>query len=502
MAEYYGYAERKDSDYIDWNKVGTDVNKKLDAENTRRATAKKELEDAHRTAQNIFDTPNIGDNKTLNEIYLSNAEQAKQQELIWYKSMKNGKMNPAEFTMLKQNLLDSNKTFTTVVKTAQDAFTKTKKRIDEGVASQIEIDQMKKIQSFTDLNNSVTRIDPKSGKMVFTRRNEDGSPSDDPNDIMSIQSVITGLGVTVDKYFLNDEVALDVADLAKKYSEVVGKGRVASIDDIRRNPEFKGALDNYVEAKLVDPNNVASILNQFSKNNYKTSYDIKDKGKEGIIYIDNSGNIPKAVITDKQKEDAAKIVRGVYEVQIGKGETYRAPSSSSSNGSGATKRNQGNLMDSIAKLYYGKKKDRTVAANTIRNYLNENKKVTDKIEIIGSEVRVWDAGSLNFVPYNIEELSLPDFLESLAGKVGIQDSNIVNKYKDKYSDLEKYTRSFDDMLQKGQDDLDSRKERAEQEGGDSFFGGSSKEESSTENEVVNKSSNTQSSTGGQIDENL
>jgi len=168
---------------------------------------------------------------------------------------------------------------------------------------------MKKIQSFTDLNNSVTRIDPKSGKMVFTKRNDDGSPSDDPNDIMSIQSVITGLGVTVDKYFLSDEVALDVADLAKKYSEVVGKGRIASIDDIRRNPEFKGALDNYVEAKLVDPNNVASILNQFSKNNYKTSYDIKDKGKEGIIYIDNSGNIPKAVITDKQKEDAAKIAK-------------------------------------------------------------------------------------------------------------------------------------------------------------------------------------------------
>ena len=208
------------------------------------------------------------------------------------------------------------------------------------------------------------------------------------------------------------------------------------------------------------------------------------------------------MITDKQKEDAAKIVRGVYEVQIGKGETYRAPSSRSSNGSGATRRIKGNLMDSIAKLYYGKKKDRTVAANTIRNYLNEKKKVTDKIEIIGSEVRVWDAGGLNFVPYNIEELSLPDFLESLAGKVGIQDSDIVNKYKDKYSDLEKYTRSFDDMLQKGQDDLDSRKERAEQEGGDSFFGGSSKEESSTENEVVNKSSNTQSSTGGQIDENL
>ena len=431
MAEYYGYAERKDSDYIDWNKVGTDLTDKLDAESARRTTAKKELADAHRAAQNIFDTPNIGDNKTLNEIYLSNAEQAKQQELIWYKSMKNGKMNPAEFTMLKQNLLDSNKTFTSVVKTAQDAFTKTKKRIDEGVASQIEIDQMEKIQSFTDLNNTVTRIDPKSGKMVFTRRNEDGSPSDDPNDVMSIQSVITGLGVTVDKYFLNDEVALDVEDLAKKYSEVVGKGRVASIDDIRRNPEFKGALDNYVEAKLVDPNNVASILNQFSKNNYKTSYDIKDKGKEGIIYIDNSGNIPKAVITDKQKEDAAKIVRGVYEVQIGKGETYRAPVSRSSNGSGNKKIEQRDVLSTLALMYYGNETEFEVSAEFLRDYMNKNitKYKEDaqilKINRTAAGIEFISGVERMFVPFGNKTLA--QFLEAARVKVNISDKRESEK---------------------------------------------------------------------------
>ena len=450
MAEYYGYAERQRDDYIDWAKVGADVTKKLDDEKNRRETEKAKLDEAQRKSMNVFNTPNIGDNKTLNEVYLNNAEQAKQQQLIWHKELTSGRMSPAEYSRLTQNLLDDNKMFTGVVNKAQEAFTRTKERIDKGIASEIEVAQMKKIQEFTDFNNTAFRVDPKSGKMVVAKKNPDGTVSDNPNDVLSIQGIFSNLGVTVDKFMLEEEVNKDVKFLAKKYQQVIGKGRIQTLDDLRQNPEFQKAIDDAVQAKLVNPNDTASILTQYG--NYEISSDVKDKGKEGVIFVDYSKNIPEAVLTPAQEEEAAKIVRSQYEVQIGKSETYRAPVSrgSSSSSNGSSQRVKGNLMDSIAKLYYGNKKERLVAANTIKNYLNKSSKVTDHIDVIGTELRIYDKDGTYYEPYDISELNMSDFIESLAGKVGIQDSRIVEKYKKKYSNPDKYKRGTDDMEQKGE----------------------------------------------------
>ena len=448
MAEYYGYAERQRDDYIDWAKVGADVTKKLDDEKNRRVEKKAELDEAQRKALNLFDTPNIGDNKTLNEVYLNNAEQAKQQQLIWHKELTSGRMTPAEYSRLTQNLMDDNKMFTGVVNQAQDAFTRTKERIDKGIASEIEVAQMKKIQEFTDFNNTAFRVDPKSGKMIVAKKNPDGTVSDNPNDVLSIQGIFSNLGVTVDKFMLEEEVNKDVKFLAKKYQQVIGKGRIQTLDDLRQNPEFQKAIDDAVQAKLVNPNNTASILSQYG--NYEISSDVKDKGKEGIIYVDYSKNIPEAVLTTAQEEEAAKIVRSQYEVQIGKSETYRAPVSSGSSesysdrGKRVTKES---LLESLSKLYYGNATDMEVGARVVRDYINNNVEEYKKMPVLSIErdnknlILKTAGGGRVTLPFG--GMSLSDFMEATAGKIGIYDTALSRRIAKRLGNLplsaEQYT---------------------------------------------------------------
>jgi hypothetical protein len=397
---------------------------------------------------NVFNTPNIGDNKTLNEVYLNNAEQAKKQQMIWYKQMKNGMMTPDEYSRLTQNLLDDNKMFTGVVNQAQDAFTRTKERIDKGIASQIEVAQMKKIQEFTDLNNTAFRVDPESGKMIVVKKNADGTISENPNDILSIQSIFSNLGVTVDEYNLIDEVNKDVKSFAKKYQNVIGKGRIQTLDDLRQNPEFQKAIDDAVQSQLVNSNNTASILSQYG--NYEISSDFKDKGKEGIIYVDYSKNIPEAVLTPAQEEEAAKIVRSQYEMQIGKSESYRAPSSSGGSRESYSDRakrvTKESLLESLAKLYYGDATDMEVGARIVRDYLNNNVEEYKKMPVLSIErnaqnliLKTKGGGSIT-LPFG--EMSISDFMEATAGKIGIYDTELSRRIAKRLGNLPFSTESY------------------------------------------------------------
>lgn len=423
MAEYYGYAERQRDDYIDWAKVGADVTKKLDDEKNRRETEKAKLDEAQRKSMNVFNTPNIGDNKTLNEVYLNNAEQAKQQQLIWHKELTSGRMSPAEYSRLTQNLLDDNKMFTGVVNKAQEAFARTKERIDKGIASEIEVAQMKKIQEFTDFNNTVFRVDPKSGKMVVAKKNPDGTVSDNPNDVLSIQGIFSNLGVTVDKFMLEEEVNKDVKFLAKKYQQVIGKGRIQTLDDLRQNPEFQKAIDDAVQAKLVNPNDTASILTQYG--NYEISSDVKDKGKEGVIFVDYSKNIPEAVLTPAQEEEAAKIVKSQYEVQIGKSETYRAPvSRGSSSSSGKERIQQRDVLSTLAKMYYGNEEEVSLASEFLRDYMNtyiDKYKGDNILSIDRDEDGITFKTPTEIMRIDFGNKTLGQFLEGARSKVKISD---------------------------------------------------------------------------------
>ncbi len=432
MAEYYGYVEREKEDYIDWNAVGQDVVTKLDTEAERRVNKKKELADASQAALNIFDTPNIGENKTLNEVYLNNANQAKEQQLIWYKALQNNQMQPDEYARLTQNQVDDNKMFTKLTNQSQDKFALTTQRINEGKASQIEIKQMQLLQEFSDLNNTAFRTDPKSGKMIAIKKNKDGSLSKNPNDIMSIQRAFLNLGVEIDEYDLQTNVNNDVKKLAKIYKKVIDKGDISTLDDIRQNPEFKEALDAAVLSQLVNPNDVASILTQYGE--YDISFDLKDKGKEGMIYVDRSTNIPQAVLTKEQEEDAQAIVRSQYETQIGTKETLKsAPvkQPSTPNARDYTIREQKNVLLSIAKLFYATDAvSYDTAKSVFLGYLNkgikEPRERYSKLERTATGIKVFTIQGGNTLVYNFPKGgTTTDFVESVSTSIGINDTKLA-----------------------------------------------------------------------------
>jgi hypothetical protein len=430
MAEYYGYVEREKKDYIDWNAVGQDVVAKLDTEAERRVTKKKELADAQQKALNVFDTPNIGENKTLNEVYHNNSNQRKEQQLIWYKALQNNQMQPDEYARLTQNQVDDSKMFTKLTNQSQEKFALTTKRINEGKASQIEIKQMQLLQEFSDLNNTAFRIDPKSGKMIAIKKNKDGSLSKNPNDIMSIQRAFLNLGVEIDEYDLQTNINNDVKKLAKTYKKVIDKGDISTLDDIRQNPEFKEALDAAVLSQLVNPNDVASILTQYGE--YDISFDLKDKGKEGIIYVDRSTNIPQAVLTKEQEEDAQAIVRRQYETQIGTTETLKsAPAPFKPDARYYTRKDNKNVLLSIAKLFYATDAvSYDTAKSVLLGYLNKNIKEPrerySRLERTATGIKVFTIKGGNTLVFPFPQGgTTTDFVESVSTSLGINDTKLA-----------------------------------------------------------------------------
>ena len=291
---------------------------------------------------------------------------------------------------------------------------------------------MQLLQEFSDLNNTAFRTDPKSGKMIAIKKNKDGSLSKNPNDIMSIQRAFLNLGVEINEYDLQTNVNNDVKKLAKIYKKVIDKGDISTLDDIRQNPKFKEALDAAVLSQLVNPNDVASILTQYGE--YDISFDLKDKGKEGMIYVDRSTNIPQAVLTKEQEEDAQAIVRSQYETQIGTKETLKsAPVKTPYRSSPRDydRREYKNVLLSIAKLFYANDDvSYDTAKSVFLGYLNagieDPNERYSKLERTATGIKVFTIGGGHTRVFPFPKGgTTTDFVESVSTSLGINDTKLA-----------------------------------------------------------------------------
>jgi len=108
MATYFKYKDRDLDKRVDWSKVASGFSDRLVAESQRRVTLKDTLDEEFRTtAQNETDKRVLGQSENLNNWSIDFGDQIQKRALEAHRRLKNGTLDPREFSQIMQRLSDN-----------------------------------------------------------------------------------------------------------------------------------------------------------------------------------------------------------------------------------------------------------------------------------------------------------------------------------------------------------------------------------------------------------
>jgi len=182
---YYKYQQRvkADQEAVDYGQIQTGLNKAFEEIQTGeadkregretdiaelRTNVNKELEQAREAART-----NKGDD-TFNGQVLSMANQSAQHMRALEQLLRAGKINPSDYAIQRQNLIDSVTQLRVVTAAYKDSIDQAVTRQEDGSAGAQEAFMMSKVQGVLDLKNHQLMIDPKTG-MVRMHDNVNGT---------------------------------------------------------------------------------------------------------------------------------------------------------------------------------------------------------------------------------------------------------------------------------------------------------------------------------------
>lgn len=180
---YYGYQQRVKADQkaVDYGQIQTGLNKAFEEIQTQQADKRearetdiaelrtdvnKELEQARKAART-----NKGDD-TFNAQVLSMANQSAQHMRALENLLRAGKINPSDYAVQRQNLIDSVTQLRVVTAAYKDSIDQAVTRQEEGIASTIEANEMNEVQGVLDLENHQLMVDPTSGMVRMASLND------------------------------------------------------------------------------------------------------------------------------------------------------------------------------------------------------------------------------------------------------------------------------------------------------------------------------------------
>ncbi len=180
---YYGYQQRVKADQkaVDYGVIQTGVNKAFEEIQTQQADKRekretdiaelrtdvnKELEQAREAART-----NKGDD-TFNAQVLSMANQSAQHMRALENLLRAGKINPSDYAIQRQNLIDSVTQLRVVTAAYKESINQAVTRQEDDLAGVIEANEMNEVQGVLDLENHQLMVDPTSGMVRMANLND------------------------------------------------------------------------------------------------------------------------------------------------------------------------------------------------------------------------------------------------------------------------------------------------------------------------------------------
>ena len=214
---FYGYAERKAENFVNWAEIGKDITQMLKDEVKVREDKKTAIDKATRAYEETLANAPQGEYTDFNE-YISNfASDATQAMLIQERLLKTGQLKVKDYVLARDNLISGTNQMFAVAKEYQAAFENAMKRARAGESQYTEQWEMRQVEGLANFKNTRAFIDPTTykvsiGKMV--KNIEDVyEMSSNPNDFMTVNELRNRLQGQLDKYNLKEGIDEAVSSL-------------------------------------------------------------------------------------------------------------------------------------------------------------------------------------------------------------------------------------------------------------------------------------------------
>ena len=214
---FYGYAERKAENFVNWAQIGKDITQMLKDEVKVREDKKTAIDKATRAYEETLANAPQGEYTDANE-YISNfASDATQAMLIQERLLKTGQLKVKDYALARDNLISGTNQMFAVAEEYQAAFENAMKRARAGESQYTEQWEMRQVEGLANFKNTRAFIDPTTykvsiGKMV---KNIEGvyEMSSNPNDFMTVNELRNRLQGQFDKYDLKKGIDEAVSSL-------------------------------------------------------------------------------------------------------------------------------------------------------------------------------------------------------------------------------------------------------------------------------------------------
>jgi len=282
MATFYKYAERSAESQVNWAEIGKNMTDMLRQEVAVREEKKAAIDEAtRRYAEELSNAPQ-GEHVGAREEALRFADQATKYMLMQENLLKRGLLDPKDYMIARQNLVDGTRQAFSSMKGFQDQYGELMERAKTDKSSLLEIENLEEIQGYGNFRQSGFFIDSPTGRVnVGLKEEQDidgqkviGLKSGSTRGMQYIQGEVYG---RIDKFKYMDALKSISEAMGTEIQENIDPptlkmiGSLTSIEDLRLRKDisadgkeilfdFYSSVDSSVKAVLGNPLHKASLL--------------------------------------------------------------------------------------------------------------------------------------------------------------------------------------------------------------------------------------------------
>ena len=220
---YYKYKPRDPQVQVNWTEAASNLTAVIQDEVTLRNEKKSAIDEATREYQDQLNNQPQGESTSIREWGLKFGDQAQKQMMMQEQLLKSGMLNPNDYTLMRQNLVDGTDQAFSLMEHYQEVYANKMERMksqDIATSSQaLEVWMMENAEGFANFNNSQLSINPETGKVTaaMMRTNSETGEREltkDPNQFVAVSSLQGQILTEYDKF--------DVGAVSSKFVEETG----------------------------------------------------------------------------------------------------------------------------------------------------------------------------------------------------------------------------------------------------------------------------------------
>ena len=303
---YYKYKPRDPQVQVNWTEAASNLTKVLSDEVDFRNQQKAAIDEATRKYQEQLNNQPQGESTSIREWGLKFGEQAQKQLLMQDTLLKNGMLNPNDYTIMRQNLVDGTDQAFSLMEHYQEVYANKMERMKsqdiKNKSQQFESFLMENAEGYANFNNSQLAINPETGKVTAAMMRDNGNGgrelTQDPNQFVAISSLQGQILGEYDEFDVGAVTSKFVAETGAwtQIEKIVGTREKAGMLIKSLNP-FTKELDSKTAKVLgISENDRDSINYYLQAENaaingvFGDQYNISSILTENVVVADNGKN--------------------------------------------------------------------------------------------------------------------------------------------------------------------------------------------------------------------